>query len=209
MNGLPAARGGKRIVLAFVTTLVFCPIGRGPGAQEYTVEQPQPPASHARLACASGSEQGRLQHLLKSWKAAYAEWESAVAKLESAKPAYDQAQAELDQALAHERSFANQLAGIMRGAWSPELFAASSRRDKAYEAVRAANEEAERAFNALQAARSSDEELWTEISKRSCARPRGESQAQKNPPAGAQPTQAQMPVQGCRQLIVSEAIRCQ
>jgi hypothetical protein len=63
----------------------------------------------------------------------------------NSKPAYDQAQAQLDEALAH--AFSTQLMGIVRGAWSPELFAAAERRNAAYGEFRAATDEAERAFS--------------------------------------------------------------
>jgi hypothetical protein len=215
MNGLPRAPGGRRIVLAFVIALMSCPIAPGPGAQEFTAPQPRPPESHRGLACASAPEQARFQALLKSWRGTYAEWESALAKAENAKPAHDQAQSQLDEALAHERSFPTQLMG-MRGAWSPELFAAAERRNAAYGELRAATDEAERAFSALQAARSADEQLAAEISERTCARPRAQPRTQADAPAGAglkpapaQPSPSQPQSQPCRQAILSEVFRCQ
>ncbi|HEY7299482.1 MAG TPA: hypothetical protein VH684_16370 [Xanthobacteraceae bacterium] len=212
MDGVPAIRDGKRLALALAFASLSCFFTRGSSAQEFTAAQPHPPDSHRGLACASSPEQVRLRTLLKSWQAAYADWEGAIAKMESAKPAYDEAQARFDEALAHERSFAAQLLGTMRGSWSPELFAASARRDDAYAALRATAEKAERAFGVLQAARSADEQLSGEISKRSCARPRAQSQvsaeAQPQAQPEAQPAQAPAQPQPCRQLIISEAIRC-
>jgi hypothetical protein len=209
MDGVPAIRDGKRLALALAFASLSCFLTRAPSAQEFTTAQPQPPESHRGLACASTPEQTRLRTLLKSWQAAYTEWESTVAKIDNAKPAYEEAQAQFDQALAHERSFAAQLLGTMRGSWSPELFAASARRDDAYAALRAAAEEAEQKFNALQAARAADEQLSAEIAKRICARPRAESQVSAQPQAQAQPEQPPTQPQPCRQLIVSGTIRCQ
>jgi hypothetical protein len=219
MHGVSAVRRGKAILVASVIAFLSCWFASGLGAQEFTTSQPRPPASHSGLACASPPEQARLQALLKSWRAAYAEWESALAKVEGVKPAYNQAQAELDEALAHERSFPTQLMGIARGSWSPELFAAAERRNAAYGKLRASTEEAERAFGALQGARSADEQLTAEISKRTCARPRAQPPTQADPPAGAgfkpapdQPApsaQPQLQPQPCRQAIVSEVFRCQ
>jgi hypothetical protein len=216
MHGVSAVRRAKAILLALVMATLSCWLARGPSAQEFTASQPRPPESHRGLACASAPEQVRLQTLLKSWRAAYAEWESALAKFGNAKPASDQAQAQLDETLAHERSFPTQLMGIVRGAWSPELFAAAERRNAAYGELRAASDKAERAFNALQAARYADEQLAAEISKRGCARPRTQQTGtQADPPLGAglkaapaQPAPSPQ-LQPCRQSIVSEVFRCQ
>jgi hypothetical protein len=208
MHGFPAAGGGKLLVLLFRFAIMCSLFAHGASGQEFAVAQPRPPASHSGLACASGAERARLQALLKSWQAAYTQWESARSKVEKAKPAYEEAQAQFDEALARERAFPNQLVGIMRGSWSPDLFAASARRDDAYTALHAAADEAERTFNALQTARSADEQLSAEISKRTCAHPRPQSQVPADPQAQPRPAQPQMQPQPCRQAIVSGTLRC-
>jgi hypothetical protein len=212
MLGVSAVRRSEAILLALVIAFLSCWFASGLSAQEFTAPQPRP--ASPGLACASAPEQARLQALLKSWRIAYAEWESAVAKLDKAKPAYDQAQAQLDEALTQERSFPTQLMGIVRGAWSPKLFAAAERRNAAYGELRAATDEAERAFNAVQEARSADEQLAAEISKRTCARPQAQSQAQADPrgadlkPTPTRPAAPHAQPQPCRQAIVSEVFRC-
>ena len=206
MHRVPAIGGGRLIALAFAG--LSCLFGQGLIAQEFTAAQPRPPESHPGVACASGAERARLQGLLKSWQAAYAQWDIARGKIDKSKPAYEEAQAQFEKALAQERGFPNQLVGVMRGSWSPDLFAASARRDDAYTALHAAADEAERTFNALQTARSADEQLSAEISKRTCARPKTQAQVNAEPKAQTPPEQPPIQSQPCRQFIVSEAIRC-